>query len=402
MAVRARIIVHMDMDAFFAAIEQRDHPELRGKPVIVGARPEERGVVATASYEARRFGIRSAMPSRTAAQRCPEAIFVAPRHDHYEAVSRQVMALLQRYTPEVEPVSIDEAFLDVTGAAANPEAAESLARQIKTDLRQDLQLTGSIGIAPNKFLAKLASDLHKPDGLTVVPTDPEAIREFLADLPASRIWGVGPATAAVLERRGMRTIGDLQRRPLPELIRTLGASLGPHVHRLAFGLDDRPVEPGPRPEKSISRETTFAHDVADRQVLRRVLLRLTEQVGRRLRHAECLAATAQVKLRFADFHTITRQQSLPAPGCADRDLLRAAGEILDRIELAQPVRLIGFGVTGLCHRDGASGGHQLLLFESPADAVARRNAALDRAVDHLRDRFGDGILKRGRWDDGPT
>jgi DNA polymerase-4 len=398
MGVAPRIILHVDMDAFFAAIEQRDRPELRGLPVIVGAAPDERGVVATASYEARRYGIHSAMPSRTAAQRCPEAIFVPPRHDHYEAVSRQVMDILRRATPEVEPVSIDEAFLDVTGVAGGPDRVQALARRIKEDLRRELDLTGSIGIAPNKFLAKLASDLHKPDGLTLVPTAAEAIREFLAPLPARRIWGVGPTTAAVLERRGIRTIGDLQQRPLADLVRILGPSLGPHVHQLAFGIDERPVESGPQQEKSISREHTFARDLADRAALRRTLLGLTEQVGRRLRHADCTATTAQVKLRFADFRAITRQQPLPGPTSADRDLLRAAAAILERTDLPQPVRLIGFGVSGLHPRDCSSISRQPLLFEQPEEAAARRNAALDRAVDQLRDRFGEGILRRGSWE----
>jgi DNA polymerase-4 len=392
------MILHVDMDAFFAAIEQRDRPELRGLPVVVGATPQQRGVVATASYEARRYGIHSAMPSRTAVQRCPQAIFVAPRHDHYQAVSAQVMEILRRATPEVEPVSIDEAFLDVTGAVASLDAARRLALQIKTALRTDLAITGSVGIAPNKFLAKLASDMQKPDGLTVAPFAPSAICEFLAPLPVDRIWGVGPATAETLERRGIRTISDIQQRPLHDLLRILGPTSGPHVHRLAFGLDDRKVDATPQEEKSISHEETFAQDTADRDLLRRCLLDLVEKVGQRLRRSDRRAGTIQVKLRFADFETISRQQSLTVATNADRELRRSAAAILDRISLRQPVRLIGFGVAGL--REGGDSDperRQLRLFEDAEHLEAQRNAALDHAVDELRDRFGNHILRRGRW-----
>jgi DNA polymerase-4 len=397
MSAAARMILHVDMDAFFAAIEQRDRPELRGLPVIVGATPQQRGVVATASYEARRFGIHSAMSSRTAAQRCPQAIFVPPRHDHYQAVSGQVMAILQRATPEIEPVSIDEAFLDVTGAVTSLAGARQLALHLQETLRSELALTGSVGLAPNKFLAKLASDMHKPDGLTVAPFAEPAILAFLAPLPVSRIWGVGPATAETLERRGIRTIGDLQQRPMADLVRLLGPSAGPHIHRLAFGMDDRKVDPTPQEEKSISHEETFAQDTADRDLLRRCLLDLVEKVGRRLRRSGLRAGTTQVKLRFADFRTISRQQSLSLATSADRDLRRSATTILDRIDLPQPVRLIGFGVAALQDQDRDPESRQLRLFEDAEHLEAQRNAALDRAVDELRGRFGEDILRRGRW-----
>jgi DNA polymerase IV len=391
------IILHVDMDAFFAAIEQRDRPELRGLPVLVGATPQQRGVVATASYEARRYGIHSAMPSRTAAQRCPQAIFVAPRHDHYEAVSAQVMAILQRFTPEVEPVSIDEAFMDISGVAPGLDAAREIALRIKATLRADLALTGSVGLAPNKFLAKLASDMQKPDGLTVAPFTAEAIPGFLAPLPVQRIWGVGPATAEILQRRGMRTIGDIQQRPLDDLVRILGPTAGPHVYRLAFGLDDRRVDATPQEEKSISHEETFAQDISDRDVLRRCLFELVEKVGRRLRRSGRRATSVQIKLRFADFRTISRQQSLPTATSADRDLLRCAAAILERTGLPQPVRLIGFGVSGLREPGDDPESRQPRLFADPGRLEAARNAALDQAVDELRNRFGETILRRGRW-----
>lgn len=397
MSAAHRTILHVDMDAFFAAIEQRDRPELRGRPVVVGAAPTERGVVATASYEARRYGVHSAMPSRTAAARCPQAVFVPPRHGHYEAVSAQVMAILRDITPELEPVSIDEAFLDLTHCTAALDEAVRIAERIKDRLRRELGLTGSVGIGPNKFLAKLASDMHKPDGLTLAPAEPDAIREFLAPLPVGRIWGVGPTTADLLNRRGIRLIGDLQQRPLDDLIRLLGPAAGNHVHNLAFGRDDRPVESGPQEERSISHEETFAQDITDRDELRRCLLELVERVGRRLRRNRRQTTSVQLKLRFADFRTITRQQSLPAGISADRDLWRSAAAIFDRTELPQPVRLIGFGVGGLYDPKAASRPRQLLLFEDPAHDDAERNRALDQAVDDLRTRFGDAILKRGRW-----
>lgn len=397
MAAERRTILHVDMDAFFAAIEQRDRPELRGRPIAVGALPEERGVVATASYEARRFGIHSAMASRTAARRCPELVFVPPRHAHYEAVSRQVMAILSAETPEIEPVSIDEAFLDLTRCLTAPEEAVVMARRIKDRLRHELGLTGSAGIGPNKFLAKLASDLHKPDGLAVIPSAPDAVRDVLAPLPVSRIWGVGPATAALLGRRGLRRIGDVQRRPVSDLVRILGPALGHHVHSLAFGRDDRPVVSGPQEEQSLSHEETFARDISDRGELRRCLLELVEKVGRRLRRSGRLATSAHLKLRFADFRTVTRQQTLPGATHADRDLLRCAAAILDRVDLPQAVRLIGFGVGGLCGSVDGVEPRQLLLFDDPHQAEAERNAALDHAVDELRARYGDGILKRRRW-----
>lgn len=391
-----RTILHVDMDAFFAAIEQRDRPELRGLPVIVGGLAGERGVVATASYEARRFGIHSAMPSSVAARLCPEAIFVAPRHGCYSAVSAQVMAILRDVTPLVEPLSIDEAFLEITGTGAARGAARAIGEAIRERLRRELHLTGSVGIGPNKFLGKLASDMRKPDGLTEAPGAPEAIRAFLAPLPVGRIWGVGPTTAALLERRGLRRISDIQARPLEAMTRILGPNLGRHVHELAFGRDERPVEPGTPEEKSLSHEETFARDTADREELRRSLLEQVEKVGRRLRQHGRLAGTIQIKLRFADFRTITRQQALPRVTGADRDLWRAAAALFERLELPQPVRLIGFGVSGLADPGVSARPRQLSLFPEPEDA-AERNEALDEAVDALRRRFGAAILRRGHW-----
>jgi nucleotidyltransferase/DNA polymerase involved in DNA repair len=386
-------ILHADMDAFYAAIEQRDHPEWRGRPVVVGAPPDRRGVVATASYEARRFGIRSAMPSRTAGRLCPQAIFVPPRMDHYVAVSREVMAILEAFTPLVEPLSLDEAFLDVRGALRLWGDAVTLARELKRRIRDRLALTASIGVATNKFLAKVASDLNKPDGLTVVPADPEAILAFLAPLPVTRIWGVGRVTEQRFGRAGLRTIGQIQRLGEPALAEWLGKTGAHHVWELAHGRDDRPVETGGE-EKSISNETTFETDVRDGDRLRQTLLELVEEVGGRLRKAAKKARSGRIKLRFGDFRTITRQESLAEAVDADRELIRLALRLFDRSWTGRPLRLVGFGVSGLVPR--AAGGTQMTLAlpgDRPHDR--RRDAALDRAVDRLRARFGIRAVRRG-------
>lgn len=387
-------ILHVDMDAFFAAIEQRDHPELRGKPVVVGSPPDQRGVVSTASYEARQYGVHSAMPSRTAYQRCPHAIFVPVRHDHYRAVSRQVMAVFRDITPVVEPVSIDEAFLDVSGIIDGARTSIDCARAIKRRLRQDLRLTGSVGVALNKFLAKVASDLDKPDGLTVMPSAPQRIARFLAPLSVRKIWGVGPQTADKLLAYGIRTIGDVQQSREDFLMRVLGSRHGSGIYRLAFGLDDRPVCAEPREEKSISHEETFGVDVDDPTRVKRELLRLTEKVGRRLREAGKTATTAQIKVRFADFKTITRQQTMLRATNTDRDLLGYAKELFQRVTLKQAVRLIGFGVSGISGQD-ETGPRQLMLFEADENDDLERDRRLDQAVDDLRQRFGDDVIRRG-------
>ena len=245
------------MDAFFAAVEVLDRPELRGRPLIVGAAPDKRGVVATCSYEARRFGVHSAMPSRTAFKLCPQAVFVAPRHNRYAEISRQVMTLLETFSPEIEPVSIDEAFCDITGVLHRWPDARTLAVELKQRIRSGTGLTASVGIAPNKFLAKLASDLEKPDGLTMTPFDPDGIAAFLRPLPVERLWGVGKVTAAALHGAELTMVGDIQARSTAELERLLGPALAAHVHALAHGRDERPVNATPAPEKSISGETTF-------------------------------------------------------------------------------------------------------------------------------------------------
>ncbi len=390
-----RTILHVDMDAFYAAVEQRDHPELRGKPVIVGSPPNKRGVVSAASYEARRFGVHSAMPSRTAFKRCPHAVFLPVRMEHYVAVSRQVRQVFLQITPMMEPISIDEAFLDVRSALSIWSTATDAARELKRRIRQELHLTASVGVAPNKFLAKLASDLDKPDGLTVVPTDPAQIKAFLAPLPARRIWGVGRVTAARLAQHNITTIGQIQALTPAEMSRLLGVGGGYHIWRLAQGQDDRPVQADKTPEKSISNEETFPEDCSDPAIVRQTLIELTEKVGRRLRRTGRSARVVQIKVRFGDFTTITRQSSLGCPTDHDRELLARALELYGREQVNQPVRLIGFGVTRLTG-DKPEEEHQLMLFPDAADST-QEQGELDRAVDLLREQYGNGILKRGNW-----
>jgi len=397
MSSAPRTIFHVDMDAFFAAIEQHDRPELRGRPVIVGARPEQRGVVATCSYEARQFGIRSAMPSSTAARLCPDAIFVPVRGERYGEVSGQIMTIFREFTPCVQPISIDEAFLDMTSVPGSATAPTKPARALKNRIHEQTGLTASVGVAPNKFLAKIASDMDKPDGLAVVPFAPAAIVAFLAPMPVKRIWGVGGQTAKHLARHGIRHISQIQNLSAEALVRICGATFGPRLWQLAHGIDDRTVEAGPREEKSISHEETFAEDVADRGRLRQELLELVEKVGRRLRRAERRARTVQIKLRFADFRTITRQQSLPRATDSDRLLVKAALTLFANQPLPQAIRLIGFGVSGLEEPGTKRQLRQPSLFEEDKGPDPKQEKALDQAVDELRDQYGHTILRRGKW-----
>ena len=383
----ARVILHVDMDAFYASIEQRDRPELRGKPVIVGSPPTQRGVVAAASYEARRFGVHSAMPSRTAGKLCPQGVFVPPDMRRYVRVSRQIFAILERFTPLLEPLSLDEAFLDVTGAQRLFGDGPAIARKIKDAIRSETGLTASAGVAPNKFLAKIASDLHKPDGLTVVPNDLTGIQAFLAPLPVGRLWGVGPVLRTRLEAGGLATIGDLQQRSLEDLARLIGQNQAEYLKALAEGRDDRPVEPE-REEKSVSREHTFLHDVKDRDELEQVLAGLVDDVGRSLRRLGKLANGVQIKLRWQGFETITRQKKLPAPAADNFGLLAAAQELFVREKLIKPVRLIGFGVHGLI----AAAARPRDLFEDPALGKRER---VSQAVDAIREQFGSHSIRHG-------
>lgn len=386
-------ILHVDMDAFFAAVEQRDRPELRGKPVVVGAPADRRGVVCTASYEARVFGIHSAMPSRTAARLCPQAVFLPVDHTRYHAASSQVMNIVRGFTPVVEQVSIDEAFLDVAGALSAWDSPRALAQALKQQIHAETRLTASVGVAGNKFLAKLSSDMNKPDGLTEAPAEPEAILAFLAPLRVTRIWGVGAAAEQRLHRFGMTTIADLQQQDRSHLERWFGRQFGSHLWHLARGLDDRPVVTE-HEARSISNEHTFGIDCDNPLAVRQRLIELTENVGRRLRQSGKLARTGTIKLRYADFQTHTRQQPLPLPTRADRDLLDCALSLFDRERVRRPVRLIGFGVSNLLNPEEAPPIQQE-LFDDDSRPASDQRRALDAAVDRIRARFGLHALRRG-------
>jgi len=382
--VAPRTILHVDLDAFFASVEQRDHPELRGKPVVVGmGGTNDRGVVAAASYEARKFGIHSALPIRTAKRLCPDCIFVPVRGQVYSSVSREVMAILRRFTPLVEPVSIDEAFMDVTASRALFGDGEAIARRIKAAIRDELQLTASVGVATTKLVAKIGSDLRKPDGLVVVPPGEESA--FLAPLPISRLWGVGPSTAAALRDFGVATIGDLAALDRAALVRRLGQHGAALVDR-AHGRDADPVA-DPDAAKSIGHEHTFDEDTADRDVIERTLLAMAEGVSARLRDAGTRASTVTVKIRDSSFSTVTRQRRLAEPTDLTEPIWQAA------LELARPelrgkrIRLVGVTASGLGERD------QLALFDGLADD--RRRRAVE-AADELRHRFGTRAVTRAR------
>ena len=367
------------MDAFYASVEQRDRPELRGRPVIVGADPRGRGVVSAASYEARRFGIHSALPIGRAARLCPHGVFLPVDMDKYVGVSRQIMASLAEFTPLLEPLSIDEAFLDVTATRGLFGAGPEQARRIKSRIRDVVGLTASVGVASNKFIAKVASDLEKPDGLVVVAPGDEAA--FLAPLPVSRLWGVGKVAASDLESMGIRTIGQLATMPTPYLEARFGKSAA-HLAALARGLDDRPVEPFSIP-KSMGAEETFGRDHSDLERLRATLRGQAERVARELRAEGLAGRTVTLKLRFADFSTITRRRT-DDPTHDGLRIYQAVAALLARVTLRQPVRLIGLSVSGLTKGDG-----QLPLL---GPDTARRER-LSRALDRVVERFGeDSIL----------
>jgi DNA polymerase-4 len=378
-----RTILHVDLDAFFAAVEQRDRPELLGRPVIVGGGgPHDRGVVSTASYEARRFGVRSAMPLRTAGSLCPDAVFLPVDGRKYTAVSREVMAILRRFTPLVEPVSIDEAFLDVSASRALFGDGPAIAGRIKSAVHDEVRLTISVGVATTKLVAKIASDLRKPDGLVVVPPGEEAA--FLAPLEVTRLWGVGPRTATILRELGVATIGDLAALPVDHLVRRLGRH-GATLHDRALGIDPDPVD-DPEAAKSIGHEHTFDVDTNDRETIERTLLAMADGVSGRLRSAGLRAGTVTVKIRSSDFHTVTRQRTLAEPTDLTEPIWRTA------LELAEPevrgirVRLIGVSVSHL----GAP--QQMALFG--VDDDRRRRAEL--AADDIRRRYGLRSVTRGR------
>jgi DNA polymerase-4 len=371
------------MDAFYASVEIRDRPELAGRPVIVGG--GSRGVVLSASYQARVFGVRSAMPATRARRLCPQAVFVPPRREAYAAASAEVMAVFRSVTPEVEPLSLDEAFLDVSGAIRRLGSPTRIAELIRASIRDQQGLTCSVGVANCKFVAKLASARCKPDGLLAVPAD--QVLGFLHPLPVAALWGVGEQTGHALARLGLRTVADLAHTPLPVLQRELGQAVGAHLYALAWGRDERPVIPG-LADKSIGAEETFATDVDDPEVIRRELLRLSGRTARGLRAGGSVARTVVVKLRLANFTTITRSRTLPEPTDVARkiyatacDLYAAAG-----LDPRARLRLVGVRAAGLI--PVARSATQLALGERPA---AWRDA--EQAVDQIAGRFGPDSVR---------
>ena len=383
MSIR-RSILHVDMDAFYASIEQRDDPALRGQPVVVGG--NNRGVVAAASYEARKFGIRSAMPMRDALRRCPDLNRVPPRMDHYQSVSKEVFAIFREFTPLVEGLSLDEAFLDVTASRQLFGDEVAMAAGIKKRILEGTGLTASVGVAPNKLVAKIASDLDKPNGLCVITED--NLRETLDPLPVRVIPGIGPETLTRLQPFDIETVGDLRRATDGELEAVFGR-FAQRTRERASGIDDRPVTPS-RADKSISSEETFDSDLGDRKEMQKHLLRLSERTASRLRAKELVAGTVQVKIRQADFTTFTRQCALRPPANGTETLYRTACRLLDDWLAEHPglrVRLLGVGGSDLV-RDA-----QPDLFSTDNRASANE---LDQAVDRIRERFGNASLARAR------
>jgi len=382
----ARYILHVDMDAFYASVEVRDNPALAGKPVLVGALPQQRGVVAACSYEARKFGIHSAMPMSQAIRLCPHAVVLPVRMARYVEISRDIRRIFQTYTPQVEPLSLDEAFLDISGCLSLFGPAETIGQKIKQDIRREVGLTASVGLAPNKFLAKLASDLHKPDGFVVITE--ETKQAILDPLPVSKVWGIGQVTNKALEKVGIHTIGQLRAAPRYQLSMVFGNQVE-DVLRLAEGLDDRPVETH-HETKSISAEETFPTDIRDRQILLGILIHQVEEVSQRLRAEHLQCRTLTLKFRYGDFRTMTRSVTMDCPTQITCVLLQEAQKIFNQwFKTAQgPLRLLGFGTSGL----SAAGSGQQLLFTEPEDEKHRK---LDGVFDRIREKYGDDSLKRG-------
>ena len=372
-------ILHVDMDAFYASVELRDRPELAGQPVIVGA-TSSRGVVLSATYEARAFGVHSAMPVTRARRLCPQAIFIPPRHGSYAAVSREVMEVFRSVTPEVEPLALDEAFLDVSGAIRRLGQPAQIGELIRATIAEQQGITCSVGVASCKFVAKLASARCKPDGLLVVPAD--GVLDFLHPLPVAALWGVGERTGQVLARLGLRTVGDIAQIPVATLQRELGQAAGAHLAALAWGRDERPVV-SRVPEKSIGAEETFPSDVDDPEVIRRELLRLSGRTARGLRSAGALARTVVVKLRLANFTTITRSRTLPEPTDVAQTIYATACELYSAsgLDSRARLRLVGVRANGLVPASRAA--TQLAFGQR---AAGWRDA--ERALDQISGRFG--------------
>ncbi len=378
----AKKIIHVDLDAFFASVEQLDNPELKGRPVIVGGSIKERGVVSTASYEARAFGVQSAQPIARARKLCPQGVFLRVRMDRYREISRRVLKILSSCTPKVEPVSIDEAFLDITGCEKLFGKAEDIAREIKTRIKKEVGLTCSLGVAPNKFLAKVASGMQKPDGLVIVKDNDK--ESFLANLPVGKIWGVGKVTQRELQQMGIYTIRQLGELSFSELQKTFGR-IGARLYNLSHGIDRTPVLTD-RKIKSMSSETTFPHDISERKVLEKTLYELSVKVSKTLRNKGLGAKSIQLKVRFSDFTTFTRSHTYREATNLTEFIWQRAKELLDKkVDLsARKVRLIGLAVFNL----GAQ--RQMELF------VPEKMQRLEVALEKIEKKYGIRGIRKGR------
>ncbi len=382
----AKVILHIDMDAFFAAIEELDHPDYRGKPVIVGADPKEgkgRGVVSTCNYEARKYGVHSAMPISQAYKRCPHAVYLFPRMKRYVAFSKKIHQIFYEFTPQVEPISIDEAFLDVTGCIRLFGEPIEIAKQIKKRIKDETGLTASVGIAPNKFVAKIASDLEKPDGLVLVSEN--EITKFLWPLPISKMWGVGKKTEQKLKVKGIDTIGKLAQIPQSKIVKEMG-KVGLHFWKLANGLDDRDVEIEHQ-RKSVSLENTFSEDVSDENKIEETICALSDNVSRILRKKKYQGKTVTLKIRLEDFSTFTRALSHHEFIDSSKMICQTCLKLYhDFDRQGKKVRLLGVAVSNLNIKHGA----QLGFF----DKIEKENDQLDRLIDTVQNKFGAGMIKK--------
>ncbi len=381
---RQRSIIHLDMDAFYPAVEVLDKPELKGKPVIVGG-AKERGVVSSASYEARRFGVHSAQPIATAIRLCPDGIFMPVRMSRYKEVSRQVFEIFHCFTPLVEPLSIDEAFLDLTGAERLMGQTKVIAKKIKETVLKKTGLTVSAGVASSKFVAKIASDIDKPDGLTVVP--PNRVREFLDPLPVKKMWGVGKVTQQALARLNVKTYRDLRQIPVEILEKNFGKH-GAAMHLLSMGIDERDVEPEREP-KSIGHEQTFMKDILDPDQARKEILSLANRVALRMRREEVRGSTVSLKVKYSDFTQITRAATLPEPTDDSMEIYSTSCRLLKKTAVGKrPVRLLGISLSQLSTLEGEK---QLFLFDQDKGYQKRKN--LNTALDSICDKFGEKSIR---------
>lgn len=378
-----RTIAHLDMDAFYASVEILDNPAYKGQPVIVGALPSSpRGVVSTCSYEARKFGVRSAMPIKEAFRRCPQGVYITPRMWRYQEVSEKLHQILNTFSPVVESVSIDEAFLDMTGCEHFYRSLEDMGHDMKESIVDNTGLTASVGIAPNRFLAKLASDAKKPDGLTIV--SPECIDSFLLPLPVSKLWGVGTILSEKLHSLGIKTVSDLRQKPKAWLRSTLGLQ-GEHIYCLARGIDTTPVKPC-LDQKSISQERTFMFDITNREPLEQILAELVYTVAFSLRQKRLYARTITLKIRFEDFSTYTRSRTLNSSVNDDLRMFSVAQQLLDTFSLQKGVRLLGVSASNMTET------HQLDLFQ-----ISEKSDVVNKVLDGINTKFSKDMIKKGRF-----